>query len=267
MMKLKKEMNTNDSNVLDGIIDIHIHTAPDVRSRLETDIEAARSAKNEHMHGVVIKSHDEPTSGRAKIASTITNFPVYGGVVLNHGVGGLNPGAVQSCADMGGKFVWFPTTSVSSIEMDWEKIEEIIHLAAENNMILLTGHLKPANILDLIDMARSHGIWKLIVNHPLTRVVGATLDEQVEMSKYAYLEHCFVACMKLHDNLDPVHISDSIRKVGANRCILATDFGQIHNPKPVDGMKMYISTLIDKGIKKSEIQTMTVDNPKKLVEG
>jgi len=269
-MKLKREINLEDhnvpTNILDGIIDIHIHTAPDVRLRIQNDIEAAKSAKDAQMAGIVIKSHTEPTSGRAKMATTISNFRVYGGVVLNHSVGGLNPAAVNSCADMGGKFVWFPTISAPSIEIDWKKIEEIIHVVAENDMVLLTGHLKPDNILDLIDMSRSMGLQKLVVNHPLTRVVNATLDEQLEMSRHAYLEHCFVACMKLHDNLDPALIKDSIKKVGAKRCIMSTDFGQIHNPKPVDGMKMYISTLQEHGIKNSEIHSMTVDNPKKLIE-
>ena len=45
---------------------------------------------------------------------------------------------------------------------------------------------------------------------------------------------------KKHDNLDPVLIKDSIKKVGAKRCLMATDFGQIHNPSPVNGMKMFI---------------------------
>ena len=61
---------------------------------------------------------------------------------------------------MGGKFVWFPTVSAPSIEMDWKKIEEIVNIAAENDMVLLTGHLKPDNILDLIDIARSLGVLK-----------------------------------------------------------------------------------------------------------
>jgi hypothetical protein len=270
MMKLRKETNPEDSNIhtniLDGITDIHVHTAPDVRLRIQNDIEAAETAKDAHMAGIVIKSHNEPTSGRAKIASTITDFPVYGGVVLNQSVGGLNPLAVQTCADMGGKFVWFPTVSAPSIELEYEKIEAILHIVAENSMVLLTGHLKPDKIFDLVDMARSNGVWKVVVNHPLTRVVGASLDEQVEMSRHAYLEHCFVACMKQHDNLDPSKITDSIKKVGSRRCIISTDFGQIHNLNPVDGMKMYISTLIDKGIKKSEIQTMGIENPKKLIK-
>jgi hypothetical protein len=91
------------------------------------------------------------------------------------------------------------------------------------------------------------------------------LDEQVEMSTYAYLEHCFVGCMKKHDELDPGLIKDSIKKVGAKRCLMATDFGQIHNPRPVNGMKMFIDTMVHEGISIDEIYLMCKDNPNKLI--
>ena len=64
------------------------------------------------------------------------------------------------------------------MQMDWAKVEDILQIVAENEMVLATGHLKPEDIFVLIDMAKSMGIWKIVVNHPLTRVVGASMDEQ-----------------------------------------------------------------------------------------
>lgn len=267
-MKLKKEEKSEASpqpNILDGVIDIHIHTAPDIKPRLESDIEVAINSKMESMGAIVLKSHSEPTSGRAKVASEITEFPVFGGVVLNNSVGGLNVDAVRSCAAMDGKFIWFPTTSARSVKFDFESVEEIIHVVADNGLVLATGHLKPEQIFNLIDIARSHGVWKIIVNHPFAEVVSATLDEQVEMSRHAYLEHCFVTCMEQHRNLDPLNIKDSIEVVGADRCIMATDFGQPHNPSPSEGMKMFINKMMDLGVKKSEIHSMSIKNPRNLI--
>jgi hypothetical protein len=269
MMKLKKEITHNEfaetNYPLDGFTDTHIHTSPDVKPRLLTDIEAAMDAKKERMNAIVIKSHNEPTSDRAIIASDVTDFPVYGGVVLNSSIGGLNIAAVKSSALIGGKFVWFPTISYSSIKINWSNVEDILHVAKENHMVIATGHLKSDDIFTLLDMAKSLGIWRIIVNHPLTKVVAASLDEQVEMSTYAYLEHCFVGCMKKHDELDPGLIKDSIKKVGAKRCLMATDFGQIHNPHPVNGMKMFIDTMVHEGISIDEIYLMCKDNPNKLI--
>ncbi len=267
-MKSENKEISSDSDkspVLKDVTDIHIHTAPDIKPRLESDIEAALNSKKEFMHSIVLKSHTEPTAGRAKIASEVTGFPVFGGVVLNESVGGLNLEAVKICAAMEGKFVWFPTISASSIKFDMNKVEDIIHVIADNNMVLLTGHLKPEEIFKLIDLAHGQGIWKIVVNHPFAGVVSATLEEQKEMSKHAFLEHCYVTCMEKHQNLDPLNIKNSIRKVGADRCIMATDFGQKHNPSPSHGMKMYIKTMEDMGLKKTEIQRMSIRNPKNLI--
>ena len=148
---------------------------------------------------------------------------------------------------------------------NWSHVEDILHVVKENEMIIATGHLKSEDIFTLIDMANGLGIWRIIVNHPLTKVVDASLDEQVEMSAYAYLEHCYVACMEKHDNLDPVFIKDSIKKVGANRCLMATDFGQIHNPSPVNGMKSFINSMIEEGVSLDEIYLMCKYNPHKLI--
>ena len=253
---------TNEN--LAGFIDTHLHTAPDIKPRILNDIEAAEDAKNEKMDAIVIKSHVESTAGRAKIAENITGFNVIGGVCLNSSVGGLNADAVKVTIDLGGKIVWFPTISAPKITVDYENTEEILNLIAETNLVLATGHLKPQNIFKLLDYAKSAGIKKIIINHPLTRVVGANIDEQKEMSKKAYLEHCFVACMEKHDNLDPQIIADAVKEVGPKRCIMATDFGQAHNPSPVTGMKMFIDSMLQYGIKKTDITKMCVENPSKL---
>ena len=270
MKKLKKDYpprkSVDGDFPLEGFTDTHIHTSPDVKPRLMTDVEAAESAKEELMHSIVLKSHEEPTSGRAMIAFEVTGFPVYGGVALNSGVGGLNSNAVKVSALIGGRFVWFPTISYSSLEMDWSKVEDILHIVRENQMVVSTGHLKPEDIFTLIDMAKSMGIWRIVVNHPLTHVVGASLDEQLEMAAHAYLEHCYVACMEKHDNLDPKLIRDSIKKIGAKRCLMATDFGQIHNPRPVNGMKLFINSMLENGISIDDIRTMCKDNPQKLIK-
>lgn len=250
---------------LAGFIDTHLHTAPDVKPRILNDVEAAEDAKNEEMEAVVIKSHVESTAGRAILVENITGFKVIGGVCLNSSVGGLNPDAVKVTVDLGGKIVWFPTISAPLISINYKNTEDILNLIAENDLVLATGHLKPEDIFKVIDYAKSAGINKIIINHPLTRVVGANIDEQKEMAKYAYLEHCFVACMKKHDNLDPKIIANAIKEVGPEKCIMATDFGQAHNPKPVEGMKMFVNSMLEKGIKKSDIDQMCIENPSKLI--
>jgi len=81
MKKLKKEYPlkkfSSRDYPLEGFTDTHIHTAPDVKPRLKTDIEATMSAKEELMHSIVLKNHNEPTSGRAMITSEVTGVQVF----------------------------------------------------------------------------------------------------------------------------------------------------------------------------------------------
>jgi len=251
--------------LLKGFMDIHVHTGPDIRSRLLNDYEATLDAKEVGMKAVVLKSHTEPTAGRAQIAHRLTDFQVFGGVTLNLSVGGLNPEAVKSMAMMGGRVVWLPTINHTEIELKHDKLEEILQIVVEYGLVLATGHLSPDQIFQILDQARSMNIKRLIVNHPLTRVVGASLDEQKDMSRHAYLEHCWVATMPQHDGLDPVRIYEAIMEVGAKRCVLATDFGQIHNPTPVVGMMMMVEKLLDQGIPWKNIDIMCRENPEKLL--
>lgn len=286
LISLRDSLTPQDSISLNGFIDTHIHTFPDIRPRILNDIEASSQAQQEGMKAIVIKGHVEPTSGRALMAKSLSDIDVFGGVCLNYGVGGFNPNAVEISAQMGGKFVWFPTISLPEmrkifsknyslhsslhsgsefLNSKFEELESILNIIAQNDMVLATGHLRPAEIFYLIDEARSSGVKRIVINHPLTAVVGANLEEQKEMAQYAFLEHCFVACMPLHDNLDSKIITEAIKYVGSKKSIMATDFGQIHNPSPVVGFKMFIKSMKDWGISKKDIDIMCSSNPRKLI--
>ncbi len=256
--------NLKKKHSIEGFIDTHVHTAPDIKPRVLNDIGAAIDAKNEKMRAIVIKSHVESTASRAQIAGEVSGFKVVGGICLNLSIGGLNLEAVKITAALGGKVVWFPTISAPHISINYENTESILNIIAEKDLVLATGHLKPDDIFLLLDYAKSLKIKKIIVNHPLTGVVGASIDEQKEMSRYAYLEHCFVVCMEKHDNLDPKIMADVIKETGPERCIMATDFGQAHNPVPVEGMKMFVNSMLGFGIKKTDINKMCAENPSKL---
>jgi Family of unknown function (DUF6282) len=249
---------------LKGFMDIHVHTSPDIRSRILNDYEASLEAKEVGMQAIVLKSHTEPTAGRAQLAQKLTGFQVFGGVTLNLSMGGLNSEAVKNMALMGGKVVWLPTINNNEIELDLDKLEEILQIVKEYGLVLATGHLNPDQIFQVLDQANSVNIKGLIINHPLSSVVGASLDEQKEMSRHAYLEHCWVTTMPQHDGLNPARIYDAIMEVGAKRCVIATDFGQIHNPTPVVGMKMMVENLLQQGISWRDIDIMCRKNPEKI---
>jgi hypothetical protein len=76
------------------------------------DIELAREAALARMSAILIKSHQNSTVERAWLVSQwIPEIRVFGGIVLNETVGGLNPAAVQLAVKLGAKQVWMPTRS------------------------------------------------------------------------------------------------------------------------------------------------------------
>jgi hypothetical protein len=99
--------------LLRGAIDLHCHSGPDIVPRSVNDIELAQLARAAGLRAVVIKSHHTPTAARAQLASiAVPGIEVFGGIALNHAVGGLNAEAVRRMSEMDGhrgKFVWLPT--------------------------------------------------------------------------------------------------------------------------------------------------------------
>ena len=84
---------------LDGVIDIHVHVAPDSIPRSIDAIDLARLAQSRGMRAIVIKNHFEPTASIAYLVHKIVpELQVYGGIDLNLSVGGMNPIAVENGA-------------------------------------------------------------------------------------------------------------------------------------------------------------------------
>src|SRR5436305_4298249 len=96
-----------------GVIDMHVHSHPDVFGRNMDDIDVAQLAKARGMRGIVLKNHISETASRAALVmKVVPGIEVFGGIVLNNAVGGINPSAVEWMHRMyggRGKVVWLPT--------------------------------------------------------------------------------------------------------------------------------------------------------------
>lgn len=98
---------------LRGVIDVHVHSAPDVIARSLDAVDAVRLAKAAGLRAIVLKNHCEPTASWAYFAGkAVPGIEVFGGIALNRPVGGVNPAAVSRMARLPGgrgKIVWMPT--------------------------------------------------------------------------------------------------------------------------------------------------------------
>jgi hypothetical protein len=266
---------------LAGVIAMHVHSSPDVVPRRMDDLEVARAAMARGMRAVVLKSHRTLTADRAYLVErSVPGLRVFGAIVLNHPVGGLNPLAVETALRMGAAVVWMPTFSALS-ERDplgppmsiledgrvTADVCEILRLIAEFGAVLATGHLSPAEVDKLVPAARAAGVRKIVVTHPEhAPVLMAPLAQEELRDRYGVLfERCLITTTIGGGKLQLRALADRIRRIGVESTVLASDFGQPENMAPPDGMAAYIGGLQTLGFRPHEIDRMSRENPAELL--
>ena len=282
---------------VEGAIDIHVHTTPDLVDRIGDDRDIIRNAKEAGMLGVQLKGHSECTASRAYIMNQLyPDIKVIGGIVLNHYVGGINPDAVDASLRKGGKTVWMPTidanyhaikygrtgrysvqeldskgseVGITILNEDGSLINELIDildLISKYNAVLGTSHLSPEEILKLIDVAKERKVEKICITHPFVKVPGVDikfLKDVITKGVFSEFGFCTISPMWVDATIEQV--KEAIKTLGAGHCILMSDGGQIHNPWPHESLRIFAQCLYEKGISQKDIETMIIKNPKQLL--
>lgn len=274
-------MNSEIQKLISGSFDLHVHAAPDSQERRMDALETSRSAYEAEMGGFVLKSHEYPTAPLAyALRLMYPGLKVIGAIVLNKSVGGVNPEAVQISANLGAKVVCMPTFDANHWMESHEKGEgikvtsdggqlteeslQIIEIVAKNDMVLASGHISPTEAITLFKEAQSRGITKMIATY---RSGSWTKDDILQMASFgSYIEQTFLACMPGKGNMTPSAMVQIIRRLGVDKCIVTTGFGQWMNPPPSEGMRMAIATFLEAGMSSEEITKLVKTNPSKLVE-
>jgi hypothetical protein len=278
--------------VLSGSIDMHLHPGPDSYKCRVDALDAAIQAKQAGMKGIVVKNHFYPTAPLAMMVNKLVpDFQVFGSLCLDYEIGGLNVDAVEYSAKAGAKVVWMPTFSSANSRSKMRglglplkgegfsilnergqlvpEIGPILSIIKQYDMVLASGHMSPAETLALEKEARKIGITKFVITHPMDHEFFSeafTKQDLVQLAQNgAYIECTFIAFLASEFRHDPAHMVDIIRTVGAKQCIVSTDLGQSFNPLPVEGLRMFIVTLLKYGISEDEINLMTKINPSKLL--
>jgi Family of unknown function (DUF6282) len=285
--------------LLQGAIDLHQHAAPSLFERVTDDVGLATEARARGMRGVLLKAHEQDTTGRAALVRRqVSGIEAYGGIVLNHHTGGLNPAAVDNSIKLGARMVWMPTLSaqhhidhfggshfgkamkgrtetrtpargigvLDAAGVLVPAAREILDLIAAAGVCLSTGHLSPREIMALVREARRAGVTRILVTHPDLTLTGLTVEDQKTLAaEGAVLEKDIIVMMPAWQSLSLEQMTKSIREIGPQHCVLATDFGQLHHPIPPEGLRMFVQMLLEQGIGPDEIRTMIVDNPARLL--
>ena len=270
------------TTALEGVIDFHVHAGPDSRPRSVSDIEIARIARRSGMRGFVLKNHFTQTADRAWIAmQEVPGIEIFGGVALNHAVGGLNPEAIRQMVEFSGgrgKVVWLPTfdaefwmtragdpgefISVARNGQLVPELGEIFDLVAEHDLVLALGHSSPEEALMMIPEARQRGVEQILVTHGLGQNPSdAQVTEMVAGG--AIIELVWMSAMDNQATFDGY--LDAIRRHGAAGFLLSSDLGQAGNPLHPDGLIAFMAALSASGISDEDIDLMIRRNPARLL--
>jgi hypothetical protein len=287
--------------VLDGAVDMHVHTHPSPFPRRIDAVEAAHRAADAGMRAIVVKSHHHDTSIDVAALSahglSSSGVEVFGGIALNTQVGGLNPHAVNLCLAMGGRVVWFPTiASPRHIEREgahhrlrfpklavdlkpeepidvWDgsilkpEVHEILRMIAEADAVLASGHMPPRSILAVFSAAREHGVRRLVVNHPNFVIEASRTEVRRMVELGALVEHSL--CMYDEDSAFCNWAIDTLVEwivwVGPEHSLLGSDLGQEDNPMPADSFRKICARLLAAGLTEPEVRMLVADNPARLL--
>jgi hypothetical protein len=284
-------------SLLNGAIDLHVHSGPGLIPRSLDHVQAARDAMDAGLRGIVVKDQHSMTCYSVyfikKYILGDQPFEMFGGLVLNNAAGGINPHTVDGAIKSGAKIIWMPTASAENhiethkrIHTDFPKtkeklieeiplkivdadgallpqISQICSLIAQGDVALGTGHLYLDEIRLLVDEAIDRGVNKIIMQHP-EFLIDASIEDMIAFAdKGVFIEHSMVFYVK--GTIDPEYLLEMVRKVGAERTVLGSDLGQIGNPSPIEGIRKCIEIMLNLGITDEEIDLMIRKNPAKLL--
>lgn len=282
--------------ILQGVIDLHVHAGPSVAVRAVDAAEMLREAVAAGYKAFVVKDHYFPTMMSAQLVEKhlgSDKIKVFGGLALNNSVGVFNLKAIDVAYNMGAKFVYMPTVSsnhhitehkghfpgsgASSVDEKpivyvdekgdlCDEVKELVkYMAAKPELILATGHGSAREIDALISEAAKEGVRKIFVNHPHF-LIGATMEQVEKWAKLgAYIE---INAGVFPPFLDvPLDVITKIMEiVPPEQIVIDSDLGQKKNGSPVEGLYKFIQVLMkDLKVTEQQINLMTKETPAKLL--
>ena len=128
--------------------------------------------------------------------------------------------------------------------------------------ILATGHVTWPEHLEVTKEFARRG--NVLVTHAMEELAGPnlTVDQCTELADLgATIELCALTCLGTLATRTPGAIARAANTIGADRCTLATDYGQKANSRPAAGFQEFADALLADGLDAHAIRRMACDNP------
>ncbi len=288
-----------DSDILSNAWDIHVHANPSLFPRSNDCIEATQACISAKMNGLVLKSHHGSSIEMAyAINKQFIETKIFGGLVLNCFVGGLNPFAVESAVRMGAKIIWLPTIHADNHanvfhelgRFDFqnshlshtpkeglsildpsgqlkESVRQILKLIHKTPVALGTGHISAQEIIALHEFIKVENFRiRLLINHVFFKIPCLSLELiEALATDWTWFETCYFSISKLGKTKTADEIAAAIKKLPNARWILASDSGQIQNPGTPEALITFANALHSAGLERSTIERALKQEPEALL--
>ena len=181
------------------------------------------------------------------------------------------------------KMLWFPTfSSVGSLRAAGKsggvplideqgrvlpEVEEIIGMAAEAKVGIGLGHTDYQELRPVAEKVKELGA-RAVLDHPLLELNKLTVDEMRDLTDLGV--YVGIYCQPMIPSIyqpvaDPFETIETIKAIGAERCIVGSDFGQVLHVDSIAGVRIFVRALLAFGIPASDVAVMLRDNPAKLL--
>ena len=276
---------------LTGTIDTRVHSGPDSAARSIDADDLARIARDKNMRGMVLKNHFESTAALAyMVRKEVPGIQVFGGIVLNRSVGGINLDAVKRMTMVKGglgRVVWLPTSDSEAfvkklhlkgasapvaVSKDGHLLPSVLELidfiAQHHEIVLETGHISAEEALMVVHEAHQRGVKHIVVTGPMDMVVEMTVPQMQQAAREgAYIEFSYSNTYGIEQQHTTAEFADAIRRIGPKSCILATNFGSDYLfPLHPQALLDFMEGLHKEGISVADIDTMAKSNPATVLE-
>lgn len=290
-----------DHELLHGAVDIHVHQAPDIYPRIEDHLELAQGARSAGIRALCLKCHNFPTVQMAETTrKTVQGIDVFGSIVCNLHVGGVNPVAVEAALKYGARQIYLPTVDSTNHERlvgtigehgkglqvkgglsDYTRnhprirvtdpagaidaaLREVLQLVADAGVILNFGHVSIGEMQAVLAAARKQNVRRIVVDHPFFSRLS--VEEQVTLAELGvFINYTAGELLPRWWRVSIADFAASIRRIGVERMILSSDCGQLHNPPEPEAMRMMCQLLLEEGFSADDIKRMLHHNPAEIL--
>ena len=278
-----------ENDTLRGAIDVHVHADPcSLSERSQDYTQVAIDAARAGMRALVRKDHHYSTVGEAyaiqhhidhlvETGVLAHRIQVYGGIPLAFS---LDPAQVRQALRFPTfKMIWCNPINGEPLVRDGKvrpEMERIIELARDHGIGLTLGSPSHSRkkygamdnyegLMPLVERVAALGAVA-VLDHPLSSFTVDQIAELTPEGGYAGV-FCYPSLPSVIKApvVDPDRTWGLIDRLGAARCIVASDVGMLLEPSALETFRLMIRLLFALGFSQQDIDLMFKTNPAKLI--